>query len=434
MTREENASYPKTTFEKCKIKDLDIMCSIDCLLEKPIVLYGATWWSWQVKEWLEMAFATKVEILAVADDEKKRIRRKFFGLQIIGNDELCEKCSANDVLIISDNEKAEKAVELLSSHGLFKTVISTVYAVGKSIYYNYQDSRVSDKMKDKVEYYDLCQRLTRRQVEELVSGLKPWDIRYSVPDHMIMLLTTNKVGSMSLYHELKARERECVHVHDLYSYFWINHIDEKDYMRWFDYLKKSKIKLVAGVREPISRDFSKFFQLDSVLLMNEFSHEKTIKERCLDFLKSQTMCGGTFFDEDYYTYNNYWEKNLQYGAEFDFFDLEIKRAFGIDIFEKPFDKAKGYTVYQQGDMTLLVYRLEDFKKLESVFADFFGCPGFCIRSENAAADKMYRHAYNAMKEQISLPPEYIEFYYKNNPRMDYFYSKEEQQAFLKKWL
>ncbi len=48
----------------------------------------------------------------------------------------------------------------------------------------------------------------------------------------------------------------------------------------------------------------------------------------------------------------------EYGCLFDWFDTEIERDFGIDIFSQDFDREKGYSIYQNGNGSAFVYMLE----------------------------------------------------------------------------
>lgn len=416
-----------------KVHDLQVMCSADEIFNSPIVLYGASGGGKKMLELLAMAIKSSPTILGFADSNLNKTGEEFCGYTILNPLQLKELSQSQEIIIIIASEYIDSILDVINRFEIRAKCIFTSYAVEKSLYYNYLDPRFSDTLREKVEYFDLCQRITSGQVEELIDGLKPWNIRYTVPDETVWIFTTNKVGSLSIWQELTDKGIRCNHIHDFFNYFRHNRVSEEIRQRWFDYLKKSKLKLIAGVREPIARDFSKFFQLTQVLLMNENCHKKNMKECCLDFFRSQTKTGPKFFQDHFYTYNNYWEDNLQYGAEFDFFDLEIKKVFGIDIYKEPFDKEQGYKIYKKDNLELLVYRLEDFSKLQTVFADYVDCPDFQVQHCNEGKGKLYRYAYEAMKREVPLEQGYIDFYYKENPRMNYFYTEEEKEVFLEQW-
>ena len=41
--------------------------------------------------------------------------------------------------------------------------------------------------------------------------------------------------------------------------------------------------------------------------------------------------------------------------------------------------------------------------------------------------------YKNVRDVIKIPRDIVDFYYKDNPRMDHFYTEEEKTEFLKKW-
>ena len=54
----------------------------------------------------------------------------------------------------------------------------------------------------------------------------------------------------------------------------------------------------------------------------------------------------------------------------DFFDQQLKYYFNIDIYRYPFDKEKGYCVYEFDDIRIMIYQLEKLDNLEYEISKF----------------------------------------------------------------
>ena len=107
--------------------------------------------------------------------------------------------------------------------------------------------------------------------------------------------------------------------------------------------------------------------------------------------------------------------------------------FGIDVFEYPFDKEKGYSIIKKDNIEVLLMKLEKLNGLEQIIGRFAGAPHFKLINANIGEKKQYAYLYKDVKDTMKIPREVFDFYYKGNPRMDHFYSEEEKAAFLKKW-
>jgi hypothetical protein len=113
-------------------------------------------------------------------------------------------------------------------------------------------------------------------------------------------------------------------------------------------------------------------------------------------------------------------------------DRELRGVFGIDVYTHPFDKGKGYTIIKQGNIELLLMKLEKLNTLESVVAGFVGAPRFKLCNVNEAKNEPYKYIYEQVKRTIDIPHEHLEYYYED-PRLRHFYSDEEIDAFKRKW-
>ena len=118
--------------------------------------------------------------------------------------------------------------------------------------------------------------------------------------------------------------------------------------------------------------------------------------------------------------------------EFDWFDLQLKNYFDIDVYKYPFDKKTGYTIIKEGHLEVLVLRLENMKMLENVIGEFVEVKNFRLVNANESRNKIYKYLYNYVKENIVLPKEYFDCYM-NNEKALHFYTREDLQGFLEEF-
>jgi hypothetical protein len=232
---------------------------------------------------------------------------------------------------------------------------------------------------------------------------------YSNVDN-VLIYQMGKVGSTSLENSLK----NSIHIHTLYG----NppcHVQYKqrrngfkavvgyigDIVRRFAIKKRSKIKIISLVREPYSRNVSMFFQ-DLSHWIYYFVGQGNYDNRVEDknylykvFLES--------FDHDYL---NNW------------FDKELKRFTGIDIYLNEFDIEKGFSVYKKGKFEVLLVTAESLNDNEDAISKFINHK-VSIKSENRSNSKWYRELYQDFK----LDDGGVLVKYKSSIRQSKFYKK-----------
>lgn len=119
----------------------------------------------------------------------------------------------------------------------------------------------------------------------------------------------------------------------------------------------------------------------------------------------------------------------------DWFDDEMKTAFGIDLYERPFPWAKGFDIIEHDNVRLLILRLEDLQaQLQNAFEEWLGLTFDPIEivSANRASRKSYQHHYNAFKDWLVLPATYLERMY-NSKYARHYYADAELANFSRKW-
>ena len=119
--------------------------------------------------------------------------------------------------------------------------------------------------------------------------------------------------------------------------------------------------------------------------------------------------------------------------EFEWYKKEMETVLGINVYEYSFDRDAGYSIIEKDGISLLLIKVEKLNSLEKVIADFLKEDDFKLCNYNLAKEKNYRHAYNEYLREVKIPTGYMDYYYKDNPYMDHFYTKDEKQRFYDKW-
>ena len=125
-----------------------------------------------------------------------------------------------------------------------------------------------------------------------------------------------------------------------------------------------------------------------------------------------------------------------YGYMFEWFHRELQATFGVNVFDYPFDREKGYTIIREGQVEVLVLKLETMNKNYEIIKEFSGISEFKeeFENHNVGELKSYRYLYEGIKHEVDVPRTLLDFYYKNNPQFAHFYTKEEADAFYKRWI
>ena len=182
------------------------------------------------------------------------------------------------------------------------------------------------------------------------------------------------------------------------------------------------VKIITGVRDPVARELSQLFMklsLDTRYRRFPGGMDEIIKK-----MKSINWYTGRVVFE--------YQPN-PYGQSFGWFDTELKDHFGLDIFAEPFDREKGFGIYKKNNIEVFVYKLEKLNSLEGELQKFLDRDDFKLVSANIAAEKDIADVYRGVQDNLKESDAYLDFCYKDNDRIRYFYTDEEIDAFDKKW-
>lgn len=184
---------------------------------------------------------------------------------------------------------------------------------------------------------------------------------------------------------------------------------------------RNEIKIISGVREPVSRNVSMFFQeLYSWIFryMTGFPDKKTWES-------SNRSEGIEFLHEAYrLSYDH------RYGI--DWFDNEFRKVTGVDVYKHEFDKEKGFTIIKDGKYSIFIYRIENLASLSTELSRFLGMD-IQIDCSNSGNKKWYSDVYRKFLDTYEFDEEYLDTLLETK-FATHFYSKEELTVARQKFL
>jgi hypothetical protein len=309
------------------------------------------------------------------------------------------------------------------------------------------NSESKSQMLDKfVPYYSAKDTPNFPLFSYIVNNFNIWKLKRQFKQELQEPLVTlvyqmGKVGSGNFYLAIRRTfpEKAVYHLHNLnpeivakiwdkidltqsYYFATIEHSLTAKYLS--DHIEtiksKDKIRIIAGVRDPIARNISWFFQIiDCESAFSQF------------FRKFKA---GLITIDD--MVNCFWSQKFVFGQQFDWFELELKSVFGIDIKEIDFPKEKGYTIVNFPDkkIELLLFKLEKFDScLPEMIQDFFGIEKLDYQKMKLiAGDSEHHQIYENFKNRLTFTDEYLDQIYEQE-LIRHFYTDQEINEFKQQW-
>jgi hypothetical protein len=181
---------------------------------------------------------------------------------------------------------------------------------------------------------------------------------------------------------------------------------------------ESRWRIVTLVRDPIARNVSMFFQTTYRWLALDRQRARYAEDpdALMDDLRERFL-----------------EQFTGHDLPDTWFDSELRRFFGIDVYREPFETSRGYQIYATDRVQVLVIRVEDLRACApAAFRDFFGVDVRELRDVNVSDEKDYASIYRRFVETVDLPATYLARMY-GSRYARHFYTQEELDAFRRRW-
>ena len=262
----------------------------------------------------------------------------------------------------------------------------------------------------------------------------------------ILVLSMGKVGSKTVTESLRATniDRHVYHFHHLRSAV----LDRLDEMARMDIVKHKKQahyvwtcrriaglvdsdrgtekwKFVTVVRDPVARNMSDFFQNLTVRQPGPNMFHVTSDWHNIDV---------TFRTENIQTLVKEFYEKFEHEIHIQYFDSQFRKTLGIDLLDRPFDKNRGYGIFNGSDAEVLVLRLEDLKSSAApAFREYLGLDSLSLIHTNSTADKdAAGELYKLFKANIRFQKFYLDRIY-NSKFVKQFYTAEQIHNFRNRW-
>lgn len=421
------------------INDIELIAHPRWLNERKVVIYGAGQTGERVYAKLDKAGITNI---VFADSSSSKWGETCMGVAIISPVCLAKLDRAQDIAVIIASIHIADIDQMLENKKIAQGRCYTEYALNYALHFGLMGNQIA------APYSEIYQTIFRhwqmgyskkRDYRCLTFGfgsITPKQMYDFLVNDAFLIYQPGKVGSSTIYKSLSQyKNLDVCHLHDI-SYVLEEHMDKTEREKVKKAIKNKKnIKIFSLVRDPVARDLSYFMFCTYFhflgLIKDELSSNFEESFRCYidKYTNNLTTIGN---NTRAYTWLDYIGEHFKFGGEFDWFDVEIKEIFDIDVFQFPFDRKKGYVIIKKGNVELMICQMEKINNLVPQIGNFFGLNNFELENDNESKNYLYRFAYQELKQQFLFPKNYLDFYYKDNLRMKHFYSEKDIDKFKEK--
>jgi len=385
-----------------------------------VVLFGA---SSAGKKVLKQLQEEKIDIYCFCDNDREKWGKTVEGIKVVSPNELL-RIEGVIVQITSDFD-ADIAVQL-KGMGIHNYISYMEFKERMSGLLKYRFFLKHKNLKEvyiqKAVIFDHIDTRDERGLWEYLA-----ESEYLMEEELYFLCLPPKTGDWTLNTSLHHLNKNFINLWHSFHHM-LPEIKEL--------LKNKTIKIVTAVREPISQNISEFFQMCNCfwdipeywkeggnvqLLFDEFlAHE------FLEIFSTQAEKRKLCYFEAYKK-----AEKLEYMIQY-FFERQFAPYSGIDIYQYPFDKEKGYSIITEGNIQIFIYQLEKLNHLKKELADFLKIEKLELINDNTGDSKWYADAYLDAKKNLKLCRKYLEWCC-SGKLMNHFYNRKDIQAVYDKW-
>lgn len=403
------------------INDLYIINNPQILQDNRIILYGTGSSAKRDFYYLKhMGYEVECFTATYAKENEK-----YCGKRVLSLDRLKDYLLYNNCVVIIASMYYEEIIKTMQEKKIEPEYVCTEFGLRYSLLFAVNNKQYSQEQTR--WFYDMMEldhyTNYKRRLYNAMSAAEMLENMELYGDSII-IYQYGKCGSSSIHNTLIKCHKNAEHIH--YIKNGITEEARENNLRLFDRVqnilqKKDKVKIITLVREPISRTISKVFYRMA--------------------LSDAYWYYGTDFMKKYSNIEEFVRNAMLYprmGNEIDrdinkWFEIEFRDTLGIDVLKYDFDRDKGYTIIQEGNVEVLLLQMEKMNENEAVIGDFVGIEGFKLANSNMGENNEYQYVYRDMKNDIKIPQEMFDIYYLDNEYMKHFYSKEDLNKFKLKW-
>ena len=249
----------------------------------------------------------------------------------------------------------------------------------------------------------------------------------------ILVYQMGKVGSMSVYRSLRALRLNVPVYHLHYLNEMSKNIEWLNARNGNDTRTLQRNALGQKLNRELARRAAPRYNLISLVrapiphAVSAFCHRLDLHFPNLDArLASQSL--------ETHELTDYFISNFQDTVLLEWFDRQVKDVFGIDVYAQPFDRERGYQIYEASRARLLLIRLEDLNRVATVaLREFLNIPDFVLKRANAGEDNRFGEFYKNMVAALNLPADYVAREHSTR-YAEHFYTPQELEASIAPWV
>ncbi|TMP45695.1 hypothetical protein CWB96_10955 [Pseudoalteromonas citrea] len=240
-----------------------------------------------------------------------------------------------------------------------------------------------------------------------IAGYKALYKKYHDPKS-IFVYQMGKVGSTALEQSID----NAIHIHNFYSKshpcslrlkglagfgwrYYLKRLEQEFelFIKRLAFRRRAHTKIVTLVRPALERNISMFFHdLDCYLY--------ALYSNC-DRTKFSPMATRT---QDPQALIKAFEMHYQQSYPLTWFDDELKKMTGLDIYAEPFDMAKGLVIVRNNNFEVMCLDIKVLPKSTEQLSDFLG-QSVVLKRANQAQSKWYAALYGQFKCNYTPSPE-----------------------------
>lgn len=393
-----------------RVCDYELIKNINNLFEKPIIIMCMGKLGSSTFDLLQDIGVT-IEYIYDRNLDKEM----FCDVPIISIDEMSIVTKERDYLIIVSTEQFQDEILYMLKEMKIKGMICTWYGVRCAVELNINNPLFNRSFVEQYMYHKFLRKklLTYNPLFRIYTKLHEQKFD-------CLVYQPGKVGSTSLYNSLNKYGVESIHMH-----WWMESgLNEWEHTPEMVNLFKEvavelkkmlirpsrKLKIITAVRDPIGQALSFFMQQFTPYCI-KIEADNNIVEQA----------------------NLFVQQKIQANTQYEWFNKELKRLTGIDIFEYPFDKENGYCWIKKDNIEILVLKMENLNKNEEVIREFVNNKNFKIENTNEGAKKHYKYIYQTIKSDFKISSNVVKQAYDRNLFFKHLYTEKEKQEFLEKW-
>lgn len=391
------------------IKDLQLMKDITPLFEKNVIVWGIGAKGRVLVKQMKAMGAGKRGIV-LCDSKNTLWGEKILGHTVMSPAEMkrnVESIGVHNVImlvtvlsVMAQNEIIKCVEEMFGA----EIDVYTEYAVEYGLYFGINAPYVdNDFRKKELLGREIASRYpSSSKLRQLTQIYKYFTFLPLHNDEIILVYQPGKVASSTIYNSIRNYNRNVLHCHTLAEV-----CDRDDDL--YKLLRLKSGKIISLVRDPVARRISEMWQ--NIANLDRYA-----------------------IDADFDAVERYYFDCPFEDTEFGWFKNEMEKTFHLNVYDYPFDREKGYSIIRQGNIELLLMKMEKLNGLENIIGEFLGIKDFQLQRHNVGNEKLYRFALKEYKTEFAISQVRIEEIYKQNKCMRHFYLEQECDELYEKWM